>query len=279
MFYQLRRPPYHHPDAAVNSKHFYEFIETVGAEADRRLTPPDPAPGRGDDKRPTVLDTVWGRFLYVCGYRTPPEVPAAAGRAPNPTETLKAPAWDEPTWHGPAVTADERERRREQNRAAQSWIVARLIDQWAWHRGKCRNFFVKDMTYQFAYVALLLLVFVSGLAFDPTPDGFALTALATLSGLVLIAVPGFMAYGPINLRYYHLAESLREIHERYLGYHSEMLNVSGLFETVPAGDTETQREVLEAMSEEVERLLSSEFRFWHLVHEATTLVKSDEPRK
>ena len=154
-------------------------------------------------------------------------------------------------------------------------VQDRLRNQYHWHLNKCAQYFRYYMAFQFAYMTVLL---AAGLYASLVRRDFAMTALTTLGSLIVIAFSEFMAYGTISLRYYQLAQSLQHIHETYFGRkpdpnRSVTLRLTGRLNTTHSH--EEQRQMIDRMTDELERTLSSEFRFWQLVHDTGTPPATD----
>jgi hypothetical protein len=261
MLYMLCRFPY---DDADNRARFLAFLHRVRQEADRRTAFPHlprQPPSESEKHKPGTVSIVFWRTLTALGHRDPGMGQDEFDHPPD--RTLEVPVWTT----GESLV--------EQNKKATQMVQDRLRNQYHWHLNKCAQYFRYYMAFQFAYMTVLL---AAGLYASLVRRDFAMTALTTLGSLIVIAFSEFMAYGTISLRYYQLAQSLQHIHETYFGRkpdpnRSVTLRLTGRLNTTHSH--EEQRQMIDRMTDELERTLSSEFRFWQLVHDTGTPPATD----
>jgi hypothetical protein len=262
MLYMLCRAPYNDADKRAR---FLAFLHHVRQEADRKVPfphlPKQPL-SKLEERKPGTVRIFFWRTLTALGHRDPGMGPDVFDHPPD--SPLQVPVW----------TTDES--LEAQNKKARQLVQERLCNQYHWHLNKCARYFRFYVAFQFVYMAVLL---AAGLYASLVQRDFAMTALTTLGSLILIAFSEFMAYGSISLRYYQLAQSLQHIHETYFGSkpvsdRSVTVWTSGGLGT--ATSPEKQREMIGELTDEAERTLSSEFRFWQLVHDAGIPPATDQ---
>jgi hypothetical protein len=262
MKYQFGLDPYDQSSASVE---FKEAIGQLRDMADGKAAPPSKAKssvqhttlslmrGRWKCAWPAVCRRVRSHWRWIL---RKPKLPDP-DRVENPSDSVKKPAWSR---FGADLAT--------QNVIALRWAEARLLDQQRWHEDKCGWYYFKDRVGQLAYI-LILLVAVSLTAYFGRT--FVGTAVLTVLSLVLLAIPSFYAWGPISLRYYLLATSLRKIHLRYCGGKDGLTTWDGSLNA--AGLTpDDKRELIAAMLREVEELLDGEFQYWRFFHDPTAPV-------
>jgi hypothetical protein len=258
MLYMLDRSPYNGTDRLAR---FYEFLQRIRQEAAPKTAIPHlpfRKPSALDRSKPGPIGLFYGRLQVAFGYRDP-EMGKESDYKHPPDCPLSDRVWN--------VGTSAVQRHAEARRFAED----RLCNQYHWHLNKCQWYFRWYLFFQLVYMTVLL---SAGWYASLYGRDFLLTALSTLGSLILLAFSEFMAYGTISLRYYLLADSLRQIHETYFGRDATPNSAVQVRRTgkLPARATNSEAEwrAIGELTDEVECTLSSEFRFWQLVHDTTT---------